>query len=176
MRIQGKYKSLVTFLTGCLLLCVLFSLAGAEPNAKAELLLKKEDPYLYGACGWCSDLFSLKQNDNRKNFNQYNLETQTGSYLVDLVGPVGTTVTLFGSKNFSREHGYLILVKQDDRPIAVGDLGNLPPRQWVDVNQSDTGPGLYRLWYHPSANFKERIASVRWGQWWSQQPPINEKE
>ncbi len=176
MRTKRNNKSLGTVLTGFLLLCFLPGSLWAETGLKAELLLKKEDPYLYGACGWCSDLFSLKENDNRKNFSQYNLDTQTGSYLIDLVGPVGTTVTLFGAQNFSREHGYLILVKQDDRPIAVGDLGTLPPRQWVEVNREDTGPGLYRVWYHPSANFKERIASVRWGQWWSQLPPVNEKE
>jgi hypothetical protein len=176
MKAYKIYNRLTPYLFPCLLALLLSTPAWGEPGAKAELSLRKEDPYLYGACGWCTDLFLLKENDDRKNFSQYNLDTQTGSYLIDLTGPVGTTVTLFGSQNFSREHGYLILVKQDDRPIAVGDLGNLVPRQWIDVNQSDTGPGLYRLWYHPSANFKERIASVRWGQWWSQLPPMNEKE
>jgi hypothetical protein len=176
MKTHKIYNRLATCLFPCLLALLLSSPAWAEPAPKAVLMLQKKDPYLYGPCGWCTDLFSLKENDDRKNFSRYNLDTQTGYYLVDLIGPAGTTVTLFGSQNFLREHGYLILVKQDDRPIAVGDLKNLPPHQWVDVNQSDTGPGLYRLWYHPSANFKERIASVRWGQWWSQLPPMNEKE
>ena len=85
-------------------------------------------------------------------------------------------MTLYGSQNYGLKHGYLILVKQDDRPIAVGDLENLPPRQWVDVNRPDTGPGLYRVWYYPSDHFKERIASVRWGQWWSELPPVSGKE
>ena len=172
-----RSKNLRALMAGCLLALVLHSAAGgAESVAKAELLLQKEDPYLYGACGWCTDLFRLKENDNRKDFRQYNLDTQTGSYLIDLTGPEGTTVTLFGSQNFSLKQGYLILVKQDDRPLTVGNLDNLPPDQWVDMNQSDTGPGLYRVWYHPFDRFKERIASVRWGQWWTELPPASEKE
>ena len=176
MPIQINYRNWELFLTGCLLLCVSVSPVWAEPGPKAELSLHKEDPYLYGACGWCTDLLLLKENDNRKNFSQYNLNTQTGSYLIDLTGPLGTTVTLFGSQNFLREHGYLILVKQDDRPIEVGDLSNLPPQQWVEVNRQDTGQGLYRVWYYPAEHFKERIASVHWGQWWTELPPSNEKE
>lgn len=176
MRINKTYHRLATYLIPCLLVLLLSTPAWTETVPKAELLLLKEDPYLYGACGWCTDLFLLKENDNRKNFNEYNLDTQTGSYLIDLTGPEGTTVTLFGSQNYSLQRGYLILVKKDDRPIAVGDLENLPPDQWVDVNQSDTGPGLYRVWYHPAAYFKDHIASVRWGQWWTELPPASRKE
>jgi hypothetical protein len=172
----NSYKKLGTFLTGCLLSLLLSPSVCAEPGSKGELLLRKEDPYLYGGCGWCTDLFSLRENDNRKNFRQYNLDTQTGIYSIYLTGPAGTTVTLYGSQNYGLKHGYLILVKQDNRAIAVGDLENLPPRQWVEVNRPETGPGLYRAWYHPSDHFKERIASVRWGQWWSELPPASGKE
>ncbi len=173
---KNPYKYLRVFLTGCLLLSVLYGPAWAETKLRANLWLQKVDPYLYGPCGWCSEVFILNENDNRKNFKRYNSNNQTGSYLIDLTGPEGTTVTLYGSQDFNLSQGYLILVKQDDRPIAVGDLENLPPRQWVEVKQSDTGPGLYRVWYHPGEYFKDRIASVRWGQWWSELPPISEKE
>lgn len=159
-------------MAGCLLALVLHSAAGAETVPKAELLLQKEDPFLYGACGWCTDLFRLKENDNRKDFRQYNLDTQTGSYLIDLTGPEGTIVTLFGSQNFLREQGYVILVKRDDRPIAVGELDDLPPHQWVEVGTPRTG--IYSVWYHPFDRFKERIASVRWGHWWTELPPAIE--
>ena len=175
MRINKTYHRLVTYLFPCLLALLLSTPAWAEPGPKAELMLQKRDPYLYGACGWCTDMFSLKENDNRKDFRQYNSDTQTGYYQIDVLGPAGTTITLFGSKNFSRKHGYLILVKKDDRPIAVGDLDNLPPRQWVDVNNAE-GPGVYSVWYHPAKYFKERIASVRWGQWWTELPPASRKE
>jgi hypothetical protein len=173
---SNLFKNLGTFFIGWLLILLLSAPAWADPGSKAELLLQKKDPYIYGSCGWCTDFFILKENDNRKNFKQYNTNTQTGYFEVDVMGPAGTTVTLFGSQNFSRKQGYLILVKQDNRPIVVGDLENLPPHQWVDVKQSDTGPGLYRVWYHPSDRFKERIASVRWGQWWSELPPASNKE
>ncbi len=172
MRIHRKYTSLVTFLTGCLLLCFLYSPAWAEPGSKAELMLQKRDPYLYGSCGWCTDLFSLKENDNRKNITVSNLDTQTGYYQVDVSGPAGTTVTLFGSKNYGLKNGYLILVKKDDRPIAVEDMDDLPPRQWVDVGTPETG--IFSVWYHPASYFKERIASVQWGQWWTELPPASQ--
>ncbi len=174
MRTKREYKNLGTFLTPCLLAVLLSIPAWAETGPKAELLLQKRDPYLYGACGWCTDLFSLKENDNRKNFSQYNANTQTGYYQIDLLGPAGTTVTLYGSQDYGLKHGYLILLKKDSRPIAVGDLDNLPPRQWVDVGTPETG--VYSMWYHPASYFKERIASVRWGQWWTELPPPTGKE
>jgi len=167
-----RSKIFRAFMAGGLLALILHSAAGAETLPKAELLLQKEDPFLYGACGWCTDIFRLKENDNRRNFSQYNLDTQTGSYQIDVAGPAGTTVTLFGSKNFSRKHGYLILVKKDDHPVAVGDLDHLPPRQWVDVGTPQTGE--YSVWYDPAAYFREHIASVRWGQWWTELPPASE--
>ena len=173
---ENQFKNLRIIVIGFLILFVLSSPAWAEPSLKANLLLQKVDPYLYGSCGWCSEVFILNENDNRKNFKLYNSDSQTGSYLIDLTGPVGTTVTLYGSQDFDLNMGYLILVKQDDQPIVVGDLDNLPPHQWVEVKRPDTGPGLYRVWYHPVNRFKERIASVRWGQWWSELPPSIERE
>ncbi len=148
--------------------------AEARLGAKGELVLYKVDPYLYGACGWCTDLFSLKEDDNRKDFYSYNRYNQTGRYEIHLKGPAGTTVTLFGARDHILKRGYLIIVKKDNRPIEVGDLHKLPPRQWVDVGTLDTG--VISVWYHPAAHFQERIASVRWGQWWTGQPPANGKD
>ena len=170
------FKNLRTWASVCLLTLFLSPSVFADTNSKANLWLQKVDPYLYGPCGWCSERLILNENDNRKDFKRYNSNTQTGSFLIDLTGPAGTTVTLYGAQNYNREQGYLIVVKQDDQPIAVGNLENLPPQQWVEINRSDTGPGLYRVWYHPSDRFEERIASVRWGQWWSELPPVFEKE
>ena len=147
--------------------------AAAQPDPKAELLLQKWDPY-HAACGSCADQFSLKENDNRKDFRKYNANTQAGYYQIDVLGPAGTTVTLYASQSYGLNHGYLILVKKDARPIEVGDLDNLPTRQWVDMGTPETG--VYSVWYHPASYFKERIASVRWGQWWSELPPESGKE
>ena len=173
---KNQFKIFRTLVIGCFLILFLSPLVYAESGMKANLWLQKVDPYLYGPCGWCSERFILNENDDRKDFKQYNSSTQTGSYLIDLTGPAGTTVTLYGSQNYGLKHGYLILVKQDDKPIAIGDLENLPKRQWVEVSRSDTGPGLYRVWYHPSDRFEERIASIKWGQWWSELPPASAKE
>ncbi len=176
MWITRKYIALSLFLTGCLLLLAPPFPIGAEPGNREELLLRKVDPYFYGPCGWCSDLLSLGANENRKSLPDYNWSTQTGYFTIDLMGPAGTTVTLFAAQDYSRKNGYLILVKKDDRPIAVGDLENLPPNQWVVMDTAETGPGVYSLWYHPDGRFTERIASVRWGQWWTKLPPLNGKE
>lgn len=170
----NPYKNSRAFLTGCLLILLASTSAWADKGLKAGLTLQKDDPYLYGPCGWCSDSLVLKENDHRKNINQSNLDAQTGNYLIDLTGPAGTTVTLYGSQNYGLKHGYLILVKKDDRPLAIENFDPFPPQQWVDVNTPDTG--TYRVWYHPAKSFKERIASVRWGQWWSELPPVSVKE
>ena len=173
---KTPHKSLKTFLIGAFLLGISANAGWAETGLKASLYLQKVDPYLYGPCGWCSERFILRENDNRKDFNQYNSNTQTGSYQIDLTGPVGTAVTLYASQNYDLKHGYLIVIKQDDKPIAVSDLENLPSRQWVEVKGEDTGPGTYRIWYQPSSGFMEHIASVRWGQWWSELPPASVTE
>lgn len=176
MWIEKGTQGLALLLTGCLLGFATPLLTGAEPGTHTELLLRKEDPYMYGACGWCTDLLTLDENENLKNMTDYNRNFQTGYFLIDLLGPAGTTVTLFGAQNYTRDQGYLILVKKDDHPIEVGDLAHLPPNQWVVVDDAETGPGVYSLWYHPAGHFKERIASVRWGRWWTELPPANEKE
>jgi len=174
MRNQIKPSNWGALSVSALLIVLLSAPAWAQPTPAAELMLQKRDPFHYGACGWCSDLLTLKENDNRKDFYSYNLNTQPGYYEIDVSGPAGTTVTLYGSQDYGLKHGYLILVKKDDRPIAVGDLSPLPPHQWVDVGTPETG--VYAVWYHPAAQFKERIASVRWGQWWSELPPTHTKE
>jgi len=170
----NPYKNSVEILTGCLLILLASTPVWADTSPKATLILQKDDPYLYGPCGWCTDSLILKENDHRKNLSQNNLDAQTGSYLIDLTGHAGTMVTLYGSQDYGLKRGYLILVKKDDRPLAIEDIEPLLPHQWVDVNTPDNG--AYRVWYHPAKYFKERIASVRWGQWWSEPPPASGKE
>ena len=72
----------------------------AFASGKAELNLWKRDPNWYGPCGHCADFINFYENENRKDFFNWTSYTQTGYYTIDLTGPEGTMVTLFGRQKF----------------------------------------------------------------------------
>ena len=148
----------------------------ATAASPAELLLWKKDPYFSGACGHCADFFNIRENDNPADLTRFELYTQSGYYYIDLTGPAGTTVTLFGKQKHSTDRGFLIIRKKDDAPIGVEDLESFPPNRWVEVAAENSSSGAYSVWYQPYGGFKYSVESVRWGQWWTKLSPANEKE
>ena len=58
-----------------------------------------------------------------------------------------------------------MVIKKDDKAIEIEDLKSFPPNRWV--NKKDENGGSYSANYSPHQNFKTRIASVKWGRWWS---------
>ena len=161
--------------TGLVIALWVFSVT-ATASSPAELLLWKKDPYFYGACGHCADFFNIRENDNPADLILFELYTQSGYYYIDLNGPAGTTVTLFGKQKHSPDRGFLIIRKKDDDPIGVEDLESFPPNRWVEVAAENSSSGAYSVWYQPYGGFKYSVESVRWGQWWTQLSPVNEKE
>ena len=159
--------------TGIFLIFLLFAAQPAVALNKGELLLWKKDPFFFGACGHCSDLISISENENDPDLRRHNFVSQTGEHTLDLTGPAGTTVTLFGGLKHALNQGYLIVTKQDGQPIELTDLGSFPQRRWVEVLPQSPGDGAYRVWYQPYDSFSSQIFSVRWGQWWEQSPPAN---
>ncbi len=147
------------------------SVSATASNPMEQLLLWKKDPYYYGACGHCANFIDIRENDNAADFTEYSLFTQTGYYYIDLNGPAGTTVTLFGQRKHSPDRGFLIVRKKDDAPIAVADLESFPPNRWVEVAAENSSSGAYSVWYQPYGGFKNSVESVRWGQWWTELPP-----
>ncbi len=137
----------------------------ATAASPAELLLWKKDPYMSGACGHCADFFNISKNDNPADLTGFYLYTQSGYYYIDLNGPAGTTVTLFGKQKYSPDRGFLIVRKKDDAPIAVVDLESFPPNRWVEVAAENSSSGAYSVWYRPYGGFKNNLESVRWGHW-----------
>ncbi len=148
----------------------------ATAASPAELLLWKKDPYFNGACGHCADFFNIRENDNPADLTLFELYTQSGYYYIDLNGPAGTTVTLFGKQKHSPDRGFLIVRKKDDAPIGVEDLESFLPNRWVEVAAENSSSGAYSVWYQPYGGFKNNVESVRWGHWWTELPPANEKE
>gem|GEM_PF-555546 len=146
----------------------IFLLAAAPAlgfSPKAEINLWKRDPFLYGPCGHCADFINLRQNENCDDFSQFNLYQQSGNYQLDLFGPKGTTVTLFGMQDFDIERGFIIVTKRDNLPVEIVDLENFSPEIWVDVRRKGK-KGAYTAYYQSYRNFKNNVGSVGWGQWW----------
>ncbi len=148
---------------GLIVLIVLFFSGNALAAPRGELLLWKKDPFLYGLCGHCSDLFSLPAGKNVKDLDYANFKSQSGVFTLDIKGPAGTTVTLFGAPGFAQDRGYLTLVKKDNAPIAIDDLEAFAPGVWVDIPATADDAGGYAVWYQPHADFTSNVTSVWWG-------------
>ena len=148
---------------GLIVLIIFFFSGNSIASPKGELLLWKKDPFLTGSCGHCSDLFSLAEGKNVKDLDYTNFKSQWGVFTLDLKGPAGTTVTLFGAPGHAKDRGYLTLVKKDDAPIAIDDLAAFAPATWVDIKASAEGAGGYAAWYQPHASFTSSVTSVLWG-------------
>jgi hypothetical protein len=162
-------------ITGLAIALCAFTLT-AIASAPAELHLWKKDPYFYGSCGHCAEFFNIYENDNPVSLTRFNLYNQSGYYYIDLNGPAGTIVTLYGKQKHSPDRGFLIIRKKDDIPIAVADLESFPPNQWVEVAAKNSSSGAYSVWYQPYGGFKNNVESVRWGKWWPELPLASGKE
>ncbi len=145
-----------------ILLFVLMIPGAAFAAGKANLDLWKRDPFLYGLCGHCAELLTFPGNKDRADFSEYSLQARSGYYTINLTGPKGTAVTLFGLDDFRTERGYLVIIKEDDKDIEVTDLEGFSPETWITVDHETEGK--YSAYYLPHQNFKALIASIQWGK------------
>ncbi len=145
-----------------ILFFILMFPTAAFASDKAQLNLWKKDPFRYGRCGHCAKLVSAAENKDLADFFPFvNLELQSGYFVADLTGPTGTSVTLYGLKDFRTDRGYLVIVKKDDSIVEIDDLEAFAAGKWTDVEKEQ---GAYSVFYHPHENFKSLIASIRWGK------------
>jgi len=151
-----SYKKIFILLFALMLPSIVFA------SAKANLDLWKRGLFYYGSCGHCAELLSFTENKDRADFSEYGLGLHLDYYTINLKGPKGTAVTLFGLDNFRTERGYLVVVKEDDKDIEITDLEDFPSNTWTTVD-SETG-GKYSAYYHPHQNFKALIESIKWGK------------
>ena len=100
---------------------------------------------------------------DRTGFSLYN---QDGYYAVILKGSSETTMTLFGTNDYSSEHGFLIIIKRDDKTVSIDDLETFTPDTWVNTKAKEGVSGAYSAYYRPYPRFKNNIRSVNWGRWW----------
>jgi hypothetical protein len=162
-------KTLINW-TLAVLLIGFTSQAFASPPAQLDLW--KQDPWLFGKCGLCSDLIRSSENVDRANFSDYNLYTQTGYYSAVLHGPENSTTTLFGEQNYQTDRGFLIIVKKDDTVVLIENLDEFTPGEWTDVQAEKGWSGAYSVFYQPFPLFKSNVRSIKWGKWWGAEDNI----
>lgn len=138
-----------------------FSDPEGKDAEKGELYLSKVDPF-HPACMPCEDIFYLRSGDNRKNFREYTLYLQSGYYKIDLFGPEGTEIALFGAENFQTSMGYLKIIKRDKERATVYNLEDLKPETWTEIPAEDGVTGAYLVYFSPYPSFEENIASISW--------------
>ncbi|MBT5471102.1 MAG: hypothetical protein HOK41_10915 [Nitrospina sp.] len=162
---MNRYKQL-----GILFVILMFpSLAIGAGNAQLELWKRSE--FLYGPCGHCADLITIKDNKNWADFTPYDIKARDGYFTANLNGPAGTQVTLYGLEDFRKKQGYLIIIKKDDSAIEIEDFTAFAPGIWTEV---DKETGSYSAFYQPHQNFKSSVSSVKWGKWWSGSIPTSQ--
>ena len=145
----------------------------AFASSTAELNLWKHDPFFYGPCGHCGDFVRFKENKDRSSFTDFNLYNQSGYYSAVLYGPRDTTMTLFGGMEFKTDKGYLIIVKKDDSVVQIENLEGFTPGEWIDIEATKGWSGAFSVYYQPYSQFKNNIASGKWGKWWDTLPAAN---
>ncbi|GJL79428.1 MAG: hypothetical protein NPINA01_24170 [Nitrospinaceae bacterium] len=145
----------------------------AFASSTAELNLWKHDPFFYGSCGHCGDFVRFQENKDKSDFTDFNLYNQTGYYSAVLYGPEKTTMTLFGGQSFATDKGFLVIVKKDDTVVQIENLEAFTPGEWTDVEAKQGWSGAYSVYYQPYPQFKNNIASGKWGKWWNSLPSVN---
>lgn len=154
----------------CIMLLILMLPTTSMASSNALLELWKRSEFLYGKCGHCADLVSIKNNKDWADFQPYNLTTRDGYFTVNLNGPAGTSVTLYGQEEYRKNRGYLIIIKKDSSMIEIEDLEAFTPGKWTEV---DKEKGAYSAFYQPHQNFKTLVSSVKWGKWWDGATPVS---
>ncbi|MFQ5483368.1 MAG: hypothetical protein ACE5ER_11505 [Nitrospinaceae bacterium] len=159
-----------------LFLGLAFFLAGPVGDAseqRGELILIK-GPLLevdtFPPTPSCDSFFDVHRGNDRPNLFDYRHVHCQGRYTFTLRGRPGSTLTLFGKIDFGKERGFLIVRKRDDLLIWVDDLEGIPANHWVSREAKD-GYGAYDAFYAQAPLFSQNIASVKWGQWWTGDPP-----
>jgi hypothetical protein len=157
-----------TFIVISILFVPSLVFAGKE---KVELTLYKvplfEEPFnFYSTRTGCNSLYSVDGGKNYTTLSDFVYFYCDGGYTFTLDGPANTTVTLFGNPDYRVDWGYLIVRKTNDKRIWLKDLNSLKKGGWQTV-EGEGGYGDYQYYYKKSPAFIEKIASVKWGQWWN---------
>ena len=153
-----------------ILLFILIFPAPAMASNGALLELWKRPDFLYGKCGHCADLISIKNNRDWADFLPFNFTTRDGYFTANLRGPAGTSVTLYGQEDFRESRGYLVIIKKDDLMVEIDNLEAFVPGQWTEVDKEE---GSYSAFYQPYQNFKRFVSSAKWGKWWNGNIPVS---
>lgn len=161
MPMNFRFLFLLTFF-------LLQAISFAEAGEMAKLtLIKGPDLGGHGSIMEdCNGRLTLKENNNaddlRRSLAEYFCE---GEYSIVLDGPAGKIVTLFGSFQFKKERGFLIIRKKDSKGIWVEELQAYPERKWHSV-PAEGMYGSFDVFYVPAPRFRTRISSIKWGKWW----------
>lgn len=134
---------------------------------RGALVLNKEPLYEFESPRKlaCTELYDVRAGRNVPDMREFRNYFCEGRYTATLRGKAGRTVTLFGSFNYGKRGGFVVIEKKDDRTIWVDAIEDIPSGRWVDIKGSGNY-GAYRAFYHAAPQFSQSISSIKWGKWW----------
>jgi len=118
---------------------------------------------------FCESMVDFKAGEDQPNLFNYRHYNCLGRYSFTLRGEAGSTVTLFGTIDYHPERGFLIVRKRDPNLIWVDNLDQIPANLWV-TREAQKGYGAYDVYFAKAPQFSQNIASIKWGDWWGQNP------
>ena len=146
-----------------LLITLIFTLTPVMAWAKGELVMERE--IMYWTAGVsdtaCTPPIKIEVGRDVPDLRDEKCGSESGKFSLTLSGPPGTTVTLFGSYNFKKYNGFLIIKKKDDQLLWVKDLVDLPAGQFSSEANEDSG--AFETFFKSSPMFEESVSSVKWG-------------
>ena len=163
------------FLLNTVFATALFSFVFFVPSGFAnegQLVLEKlvTDLHIAEGDSACDEMVYLDSGKDLKSMHGYRCFYPTGKYTMRLSGPAGTLVTIFGKNSFSKERGYLVIRKKDDRMVWILDLEDFPHRKWFNSVATDDS-GAFDAFYSAAPIFEQNVSSVKWDNWWEGQEP-----
>ena len=141
---------------------LVFTLFPVLAWANSELVLQKEVMYWSDKTNVaCSPPITIEVGRDVPDLRDEICGSQDGKIDLTLSGPPGTIVTLFGSYNFKKDNGFLIIKKKDDQLLWVKDFVDLPAGQFSSEANEDSG--AFETFFQAVPFFERSVSSVKWG-------------
>lgn len=153
--------SLVTYL----LFCFFVSPSWGHENKPKLVLIKyiSDRIKMHMAGRLCNTVLVVEKDEDIIATRNMRNRFCVGEYSLNLYGPPGTTVTIYGQYFYGKTKGYLTLTKTDHQKVSIGDFKTFPEKRWM-VTMPNQNTGGYESFFQPGPGFSKNFSSIKWNE------------